>query len=686
MTITTATAFDSREEYHHAVDSALAASAAYYGDGSSPLDDATFDLLARRIVAHEAEHPEHLRSDSPTGKVAGGAAPVGDVAHTVPMLSLDNVFDAESLTKWGASVLRRLGAPVAGGFAVEPKLDGAAIAARYRNGRLVQLVTRGDGVHGEDVSHAIGSIVGLPERLETDLTLELRGEVLMTHEQFEKANEIRQAHGAKVFSNPRNGTAGTLRAKDRPYTIETTFFAYGVAGVDAEAPGLPGDTHEAVMNLIAAAGVQTTTTAGVGMRIHATLEEVQARVEEIAGLRAELPFGIDGAVIKVNDFGEQKTAGVATRHPHWAVAYKLPAVERRTTLVAVEWNVGRTGIIAPRAVLEPVEVDGSIVRYATLHNPAFIQASGMMVGDTVTVWKAGDIIPRIEAPVVDLRTGAETPIVFPDVCPKCGGAIDTSGERWECAGGTGGGCGLLASLRYAVGRDQLDIDGLGTTYIEALVDEGAVVDVADLFTLGRDQLVSATRSERRADTLLANIAAARNKPLNRVFCALGIVRTGRTLSRQIARHFDTMDAIRAADADALSAVPKLPGANAPKIAAHIAAMGPVIDKLVAAGVNMTEPGGPTETEVAVEATELPLSGQVVVVTGGMNGPLAGRNRTEMNELIERAGGVSSGSVSKKTTIVVAGESAGSKLAKARALGTKVVTEQEFANLLGDHLG
>lgn len=345
----------------------------------------------------------------------------------------------------------------------------------------------------------------------------------------------------------------------------------------------------------------------------------------------------------------------------------------------MEWNVGRTGVIAPRAVLEPVEVDGSVVQYATLHNPRFIRDSGLMIGDTVGVFKAGDIIPRVEAPVVELRTGAESPIVLPEACPKCGGEIDTSGERWECAGGAGGGCGLLAALRYAVGRDQLDIDGLGVTYIEALVDSGAVTDVGDLFTLRLEQLVDATRSEKRAETVLGQIEAAKAKPLSRVFCALGVVRTGRTLSREIARYFDTMDAIRAADADALAAVPKLPGANAPKIAAHIAALAPVIDKLVAAGVNMTQPTLPGAAEGG------PLTGEVVVITGGMHGALAGKNRTEMNDLVTQAGGSSSGSVSRKTTILVAGEGAGSKLAKAQELGTRILTEQEFAKLVADYL-
>ncbi|MFM9452435.1 NAD-dependent DNA ligase LigA [Streptomyces europaeiscabiei] len=663
-------------EYNSAVDTALSAAAAYYGDGGTTLDDAAYDSFLVRIADFERVHPEHTRADSPTGKVGGGAAPVGDVPHTVPMLSLDNVFGEEELLKWGASVARRLDAPVTGGYTSEPKLDGAAVAGRYVNGRLVKLVGRGDGTHGEDLSHAIGTIVGLPEQLGVDATFEVRGEVLLTRAQFERANEIRAAHNAKPFANARNGTAGTLRAKDRPYVIETTFFAYGAVALDVDF--LRGDTHEEVMAQIAALGIQTTAATDVGLRVYGTLQEVQARVEEIERMRAGLPFGIDGVVVKLNSFAEQATAGFATRHPHWATAYKLKPVERQTKLLGVEWNVGRTRIIAPRAVLEPVEVDGSTVQYATLHNVSFIRKSGMMIGDVVTVFRAGDVIPRVEAPVVAARTGSETPIAFPEVCPTCKGSIDKSGERWECADPASV-CGLLASLEYAVEREKWDIDGLGTTFLKALVASGAVADVGDLFSLTRDQLAEAARSEKRADTLLTQLAQAKEQPLSRVFCGLGIVRTGRTLSRQIARHFGTMDAIRAASVEELAAVPKLPPANAPKIAAHIAAMGPVIDKLVEAGVNMEEP------QAANSSGPKPLTGETVVVTGGMTGPLAGRNRDQMRELIENAGGTSSSSVSKKTTILVAGEGAGSKVAKAQGLGTTILTEQEFADRISDVL-
>lgn len=540
--------------YAVAVEEASQAAAAYYATGESTLDDDAYDRLARGIAAYEQAHPQEVLADSPTGKVAGGAA-VGDVPHTVPMLSLDNVFSAEQFVTWTASLERRIGRPVTA-WSVEPKLDGLAVAARYREGRLEQLVTRGDGTAGEDVSHAIGTVAGLPARLTEPVTIEMRGEILMTAEQFEQANAIRTEHGGAPFANARNGAAGTLRAKDRPYIVEMTFFAYGalplpesgeLTGTLAELP------HSEVLGYAARLGVHTAADTDVAPRTVTTVEDVQLRVEEIAALRASLPFGIDGIVIKADLAADQREAGSGTRAPRWAIAYKLPAVEKVTRLLAVEWNVGRTGIIAPRAVLEPVEIDGSTVSYATLHNPADITRRDLRLGDHVMVYKAGDIIPRIEAPVAHLRTGGEQPIEFPEACPQCGSEIDTSEQRWRCVRGRN--CRLVASISYAAGRDQLDIEGLGATRVVQLVDAGLVADFADLFALEREQLLGLERmGDTSTDNLLAAIDAARAQPLSRVFCALGVRGTGRSMSRRIARYFADMDRIRSADAETLQLV------------------------------------------------------------------------------------------------------------------------------------
>ncbi|MFK0126900.1 NAD-dependent DNA ligase LigA [Streptomyces nigra] len=681
--------------YAQAVEDAVKASAAYYASGDSALDDDAYDRLVRGIAAWEAEHPDQILTASPTGKVAGGAVE-GDVPHTVAMLSLDNVFSAEEFSAWTASLARRIGHEVER-FSVEPKLDGLAIAARYVDGRLSRLITRGDGMAGEDISHAIGTIEGLPAELSEPVTVEVRGEVLMTTAQFEHANEVRSAHGGQPFANPRGAAAGTLRAKERAYTVPTTFFGYGLLPLSDTESSLAvklGDlAHSDLMVQAAAYGINTTASTNVPGVTADTVEQVLARVQEIAAVRAELPFGIDGIVIKADLAADQQAAGSGTRAPRWAIAYKLPAVEKITRLLEVEWNVGRTGIIAPRAVLEPVEIDGATITYATLHNPADITRRDLRLGDHVMVYRAGDIIPRVEAPVAHLRTGEEQPIVFPDVCPRCGSDIDTSEQRWRCTNGRN--CHLVASLSYAAGRDQLDIEGLGHTRVVQLVEAGLVTDLADLFTLTRQQLLGLERmGETSTGNLLAALAAAKGQPLSRVLCALGVRGTGRSMSRRIARHFATMDNIRAADAEAMQQVEGIGTEKAPSIVAELAELASLIDKLAATGVNMTEPGAtpPTppggasdESDEETEGAGGPLAGMTVVVTGGMTGPLEKLSRNQMNELIEQAGGRSSSSVSKKTTLVVAGDGAGSKRAKAESLGIRLATPDEFATLVADYL-
>ncbi|MFC7908908.1 NAD-dependent DNA ligase LigA [Streptomyces nigra] len=681
--------------YAQAVEDAVKASAAYYASGDSALDDDAYDRLVRGIAAWEAEHPDQILTASPTGKVAGGAVE-GDVPHTVAMLSLDNVFSAEEFSAWTASLARRVGHEVER-FSVEPKLDGLAIAARYVDGRLSRLITRGDGMAGEDISHAIGTIEGLPEELSEPVTVEVRGEVLMTTAQFEHANEVRSAHGGQPFANPRGAAAGTLRAKERAYTVPTTFFGYGLLPLSDTESSLAvrlGDlAHSDLMVQAAAYGINTTASTNVPGVTADTVEQVLARVQEIAAVRAELPFGIDGIVVKADLAADQRAAGSGSRAPRWAIAYKLPAVEKITRLLEVEWNVGRTGIIAPRAVLEPVEIDGATITYATLHNPADITRRDLRLGDHVMVYRAGDVIPRVEAPVAHLRTGEEQPIVFPDVCPRCGSDIDTSEQRWRCTNGRN--CHLVASLSYAAGRDQLDIEGLGHTRVVQLVEAGLVTDLADLFTLTRQQLLCLERmGETSTDNLLAALAAAKGQPLSRVLCALGVRGTGRSMSRRIARHFATMDNIRAADAEAMRQVEGIGTEKAPSIVAELAELAPLIDKLAATGVNMTEPGATPpappggasdESDEETEGAGGPLAGMTVVVTGAMTGPLEKLSRNQMNELIEQAGGRSSSSVSKKTTLVVAGDGAGSKRAKAESLGIRLATPDEFATLIADYL-
>ncbi|MFE1318234.1 NAD-dependent DNA ligase LigA [Kitasatospora phosalacinea] len=679
-------------DYADAVATATRAAAAYYADGTTTLGDDEYDALVRAIAAYEQAHPEEVSEQSPTGKVAGGAAE-GDVPHSVPMLSLDNVFSGEELADWAASLERRLGRAPAG-WCVEPKLDGLAVAARYEAGALRQVLTRGNGLAGEDITHTAGDVLGLPAVLAEPVDVELRGEVLLTHAQFERANEIRTAHGAVPFANPRNGAAGTLRAKDRPYRIELTFFAYdavGLGGADG-ADGAP--THSALLERLAALGANTAAATAAAPQRCESVAEVQRRVEEIAGMRAALPFGIDGVVVKADDAADRAQAGSGSRAPRWAVARKLAAEHKVTRLLAVEWAVGRTGVIAPRAVLEPVVIDGVTVSFATLHNPADIERRGLMLGDRVFVYRAGDVIPRVEAPLVEERTGAEQPIVFPAACPRCGEAIDTGEQRWRCSRGRN--CQAVASIIYAAGRDQLDIEGLGSTRAVQLVEAGLVRDLADVFTLTREQLLSLERmGATSTDNLLAAIETARSRPLGRVLCALGVRGTGRSMSRRIAAHFGSMAAIRAADAEALAAVEGIGPEKARLVVSELAELSALLDRLADLGVGTqvtepTAPAGPvTEAGEAGESAEAPaagpLAGEAVVVTGSMTGPLAALSRNEMNELVERAGGKASSSVSKRTTLLVAGEKAGSKRTKAEELGIRILDPEQFAALLADHL-
>lgn len=673
---------------------ARTAAEAYYGSGESGLDDDTYDRLLRGIVAFEEAHPDLVAADSPAQKVAAGVTS-GDVRHDVPMLSLGNVFSDEELTAWAASLVRRLGGEAVAGWAVEPKLDGIALAARYRDGRLVQLVTRGDGSTGEDVTYAAVDIVGLPAELTEPITIEVRGEVLMTQAQFAAANAVRTAHGATAFANRRNAGSGSLRAKDRTYRVEQTFLGYA-ALTDPDHtsdPTLAGLTHTQVVARLSALGIGTADGTAVATAPCADLDEVLARIRDIGTLRPDLDVELDGAVIKADSPADQARAGLGSRTPHWATAYKFPAAQKITVLREVQWSVGRTGVIAPRAVLDPVEVAGTTITYATLHNPADIARRGLMLGDHVVVYRAGEVIPRVEGAVVTLRTGAEQPVEFPRACPRCGSEIDRSQERWRCVRGRA--CGQMEAIRYAVARDALDIDGLGEKIIVQLVDNGLIEDFADLFSLTRDQLLTLDRmAGKSADNLLAAIAAAKAKPLNRVFCALGVLGTGRSMSLRIAGHFGSMKSIQDADAAALEAVDGIGAEKAPVIVAELAELAPVIAKLIAAGVAMEQPGWSARiVEAGTDAPQDgadalpagPLTGKTVVVTGAMTGALAALSRTEMTELIVKAGGKASASVSARTHLLVAGDAAGSKLDKARTLGIEIITPDDLAVQLSEYL-
>jgi DNA ligase (NAD+) len=680
--------------YLEAVSATRVAADAYYGSGEPDLDDATYDRLLRGITVWEEAHPDQIAPDSPTRQVAAGVT-TGDVEHVQRMLSLANVFSDEELKEWTVSLERRLGGRAVTAWAVEPKLDGVALAARYEGGRLARLVTRGDGSTGEDVSHAIGDIDGLPQTLAEPITIEVRGEVLMSRDQFAAANASRTAHGAAPFANARNASSGSLRAKDRPYTVKQTFYAYAAltSPEHTSDPSLEHLAHTELIARLADLGLGTTIGTPVATAACATLDEALDRIHQIGTLRPDLDIELDGAVIKADEATDQAKAGNGSRTPHWAIAYKFPAIQRITRLLDVEWSVGRTGVIAPRAVLEPVEVAGTVISYATLHNPADIARRDLMLGDYVTVYRAGEVIPRVEGAVATRRTGDEQPIEPPKSCPRCDSEIDKSQERWRCVRGRD--CGRVEAIRYAVARDALDIDGLGEKIVVQLVDKGMIEDFADLFNLTRDQLLSLDRmGDKSADNLVTAINSAKSRPMNRVLAALGILGTGRSISLRLAGHFGSMRALQDADAAALEDVDGIGGEKAPIIAAELTELAPVIAKLAAAGVNLTQPGfvppaddttSDTAAAGAAEGAALPLAGMTVVMTGAMTGPMEHYSRTEMTELVATAGGRASSTVSARTNLVVAGESAGSKLGKAQTLGIEIITPEQFAERLASVL-
>ena len=673
--------FEAVEAYRSAITEVRSAAAAYYSGPDLVLDDATYDALVARIAATEAARPEWKAEDSPTEVVAAGADVVGDVEHSSPMLSLDNVFDADTLRRWAAHLERLLGRP-AGGYTVEPKIDGLAVAVRYVDGQLTLVATRGDGRAGEDVTGQARRAVGLPARLTEPVTAEVRGEVFMTDADFAAANELRTGHGEPPFAHPRSAAAGTLRAHDRAYDAPLSFLAYAVHGLDG-AGGEPAP-HSAAMARISQLGVATTASSRAGMPLCATIDEVVAAVDTLYARRGELGFGVDGAVIKADQPADRDRAGFSSRAPRWGIAYKFPVDTRTTRLLRIEVYVGRTGVITSVAVLEPVVVSGVTVTSATLHNFDDLVRRNVRAGDTVFVRRAGDVIPEVTGAKLDDRPADSAAFGPPTICPRCGGDIDRSQKRWRCTRGRA--CGAHESLDYCAARDSMDVEGLGHKIIRMLVATGLVTDAADLYDLDVPTLAALDRmGEVSADKVVANIQASKDQPLSRVLTGLGVRMTGRSMSRRLARHFATLQALLDAGVADLQQVEGVGPERAVTIAAELVELAPLIDKLAARGVNMTEPGSPAPATPApggALSRLLPLqkpdgTPMTVVVTGAV----PGLTRNEGNEAVETLGGKSSASVSKRTDMVVVGDGSGTKADKAEQLGIRILPANQFAALM-----
>ena len=633
--------------------------------------DSEYDRLFHQLKALELAHPEFLTSDSPTQRV--GAKPLSgfsQIRHEIPMLSLDNAFSDEEFNAFVKRIEDRLIVlPKPLTFCCEPKLDGLAVSILYVNGILTQAATRGDGTTGEDITANIRTIRNIPLQLLTDnppARLEVRGEVFMPHAGFERLNEYALEHGEKTFANPRNAAAGSLRQLDPNITSKRPLVlnAYGI-GI-AEGVELP-NTHYARLQWLKSIGIPV----NPEIRLCNGTNEVLDFYRDIQNKRSSLGYDIDGTVLKINDIALQNELGFISKAPRWAIAYKFPAQEELTVLNDVEFQVGRTGAITPVAKLEPVFVAGVTVSNATLHNGDEIERLNIAIGDTVVIRRAGDVIPQIIGVLHERRPDNAKPIIFPTNCPVCDSQIiRIEGEAVaRCTGGLFCAAQRKEALKHFVSRKAMDIDGVGGKLIEQLVDRELIHTPADLFKL---DLTSLTRLERMgaksAENALNSLEKAKSTTLARFIFALGIREVGEATALNLANHFKTLDALKAADLEELQQVPDVGEVVANRIfvfwrEAHNVA---VVDDLIAQGVHW-------ETVEVKEVSENLFKDKTVVLTG----TLTQMGRNEAKALLQQLGAKVSGSVSSKTDFVIAGDAAGSKLAKAQELNIAVLTEEEF---------
>jgi DNA ligase (NAD+) len=653
----------------------------YYVLDAPTIPDAEYDRLFRELQALEAAHPELVTPDSPTQRV--GAAPASafrQVTHRQPMLSLNNAFSDEEVAAFDRRVREGLGHPADDiEYAAEPKFDGLAVNLTYENGVLVQGATRGDGYTGEDVTANLRTIRSIPLGLAGDTRpalLEVRGEVIMLHRDFERLNQEQRGRGEKEFVNPRNAAAGSLRQLDPRVTASRRlhFFAYGIGACEG-CP--PWETHDAVMRALA------------GMRFPVSGERAVARgldgllgyFRHIGALRPRLPFDIDGVVYKVNSLADQERLGYVSRAPRWALAHKFPAEEALTVVEDIIVQVGRTGALTPVAKLRPVFVGGVTVSHATLHNQDEIDRKDVRIGDTVYVRRAGDVIPEIVAVVLEKRPHPPPPRFdilerYP-VCPVCGSrVVRLPGEAVaRCTGGLYCPAQRKQSLLHFASRRAMDIDGLGEKLVDQLVDQGLVKTPVDLYRLDVPTLARLERmGEKSAQKLIAAIDRSRHTTLARFIYALGIRNVGEATARDLAHHFGSLDALMNADEAALMAVPDIGPVVAESIRQFFAEPH---NRQVIAGLRRVGVTWPERREASARTA---LTGKTFVLTG----TLASMTRDEARERIEAAGGRVSASVSKKTDYVVAGSEPGSKLARARELGVPVLDEAGFLALLGEN--
>ena len=636
----------------------------YYTLDASTMSDYEYDRLYRRLQEMEKQHPEEITPDSPTQRV--GDAVLNDfaaVAHPVPLESLEDVFDSNEVKDFLAKVLDTL--PQAE-YSVEPKVDGLSVALEYRDGVFFQGATRGDGRVGEDVTGNLRTIRAIPMVLPEKLPrLIVRGEVYMARSVFEEINEQLELEGKPLMANPRNAAAGSLRQKD-PRICARRRLDIAVFNLQL-AEGRHFTTHAETIDYLAAQGFPVIP--------HATLsgaEEILRQIEKLGDTRMEFPFDIDGAVVKLNNLSDREILGSTAKCPKWAVAYKYPPEKKESRVMDIVVQVGRTGVLTPKAVLEPVRLAGTTVTNATLHNQDYVTEKDIRVGDTVVVQKAGEIIPEIVSVVREKRPEGTIPYHLPETCPVCGAPVerDPDGAAIRC---TGAECPaqLLRNLIHFASRDAMDIDGVGPAVMRQLIEHGLVSNPADLYDLRAEQLADLERmGTKSAQNAVDAIAKSKENDLWRLIFALGIRQVGAKAAKILAAHFGSMEALRRATAEELTQIDDVGAVTADYIIRWMSSDQAVdlLERLKAAGVNM---------ESRQKLVDRRFAGMTFVLTGA----LSHFTREEAGEMIEQRGGKASTSVSKKTTYVVAGENAGSKLKKAQELNIPVLSEEEFLALL-----
>lgn len=657
----------SPDDIRQAILLATSAAKEYYHSDSFLIDDVTYDSIILGLKEIYATKPElipddlQLDVDGLLNKVSAGAQIVSTskvkIAHLQPMLSLDNIFDYDVLESWLKDK------KTANGFAVEVKYDGLSLALKYDSGNLVNISTRGDGVIGEDVTYALNRINGIPKTINYLNPIEVRGEVIFTKEDYLKANENRILAGKNSFVNARNAAAGVLRDESLSYKAELTFYAHGLIGNTK-------DTHFEVISNLSLLGFKIGDDVSK-ITLCANAEAVVNRIKEIELNKLNFNFEIDGAVIKVNSIADQEQLGFTGRAPRWGVAYKYPAIEYTTKLLSIEWTVGRTGRITPRAQVTPVFVQGVTINYASLHNAQEVIKKGFMINDTVLIKRAGEVIPQIESPIVALRDGTEIPIAIPLSCPVCAGAIDKSDLVWRCTQGRK--CGIEQSISYATSREALNIENLGSKQVSNLIEAGLIADFADLYALKVEDLLKLDRmGEKLANKIIDNIDNSKNQTFSRFLTALGVRLLGKSMAERVAAKYINFPNLLNASAEELISIEGIGVERAQSIIEELKELLPVIEKLKNLGIN--------PTEIVEESSNL-LLGKTFVVTGSMTEPYLDLSRDEIHELIKKAGGKVSSSISSKTDYLVYGEAGGSKLTKAKELGVELINSAQLYLML-----